>query len=401
MAQGPTVATPAAANPNPVSGTATSLSVLGASSAGESTLTYTWSGSGPASVSFAANGSNAAKNTTAHFQISGPYVLQALIQDTSGNSITSTVTVSVVQTATSMGITPQVASVPVNSTLQFAAVILDQFGNPIQSHGALGWNDLSNTQLQNACPPDFYQGQNYAFYYNCQNVIDAWNGGIADTARNRMIIWGGGHNNYYGNEVYSLNLGSGTPTLTRLNDPSPINTDPNSCPTTLADGKANTRETFNGLAYLPQVDLMYVFNGGLACENGRHAEDTWTLAMSTLTWQRMDPANGTTIPSQDTTGPTYQIAAYDPNTQTVFMDWANALWQYTYQTNTYALLNSNAFVPVGNTGVIDPSGGQGRAISSIYSIQTRRHAPARPIQTARKIPPITMVYTGVSSIFPA
>ena len=38
----PTVATPAAANPNPVTGTTTALSVLGADVEGESNLTYTW-----------------------------------------------------------------------------------------------------------------------------------------------------------------------------------------------------------------------------------------------------------------------------------------------------------------------------------------------------------------------
>ena len=46
----PTVAQPAAANPNPVTGTTTNLSVLGADDGGEANLTYTWSASGPAAV---------------------------------------------------------------------------------------------------------------------------------------------------------------------------------------------------------------------------------------------------------------------------------------------------------------------------------------------------------------
>ena len=50
----PAIATPAAASPNPVTGTSTSLSVLGAYAGGESNLTYTWSTTGtpPAAVSF-------------------------------------------------------------------------------------------------------------------------------------------------------------------------------------------------------------------------------------------------------------------------------------------------------------------------------------------------------------
>src|SRR5439155_1963500 len=69
--QPPTVAQPATANPNPVSGTFTNLSVLGADDGGEAALTYTWSVSGPFAVSFSANGTNAAKNTIATFSGAG------------------------------------------------------------------------------------------------------------------------------------------------------------------------------------------------------------------------------------------------------------------------------------------------------------------------------------------
>ncbi|TMA30520.1 MAG: hypothetical protein E6J88_05670, partial [Deltaproteobacteria bacterium] len=48
----PTVASPASASPNPVSGTTTNLTVLGADDGGEANLTYTWSPAGPAAVTF-------------------------------------------------------------------------------------------------------------------------------------------------------------------------------------------------------------------------------------------------------------------------------------------------------------------------------------------------------------
>ena len=69
----PTVATAAAATPATVTGTTTALSVLGADDAGESNLSYTWATTGtpPAAVNFSANGSNAAKNTTATFTKAG------------------------------------------------------------------------------------------------------------------------------------------------------------------------------------------------------------------------------------------------------------------------------------------------------------------------------------------
>src|SRR4051812_6066831 len=49
------------------SGVTRNLSVLGADSGGESTLTYHWSSTGPATPTFSSNNNNAAKNTMATF----------------------------------------------------------------------------------------------------------------------------------------------------------------------------------------------------------------------------------------------------------------------------------------------------------------------------------------------
>ena len=131
FAQGPTVVTPANANPNPVSGLATTLTVLGADPAGQANLTYTWSANGPAQVSFSPNGSNSAQTATATFQAAGSYAMQVLIQDPTGANITSNVAVTVTQTPATATITPPSASVVINATQQFAANILDQFGNAV------------------------------------------------------------------------------------------------------------------------------------------------------------------------------------------------------------------------------------------------------------------------------
>src|SRR5947199_1936996 len=61
----PTIATAAAASPNPVTtGTTTDLSVLGADDAGEANLTYTWAvTTGPPGTTFRPNRTNAAKHS--------------------------------------------------------------------------------------------------------------------------------------------------------------------------------------------------------------------------------------------------------------------------------------------------------------------------------------------------
>src|SRR5947209_20519883 len=49
------------------------------------------------------------------------------------------------------------------------------------------------------------------------NVIAAWGGGALDTQRNRLVLFGGGHGDYWGNEVYAFDIG--TLAWSRLTDP--------------------------------------------------------------------------------------------------------------------------------------------------------------------------------------
>src|SRR5215469_910179 len=150
-----TVATPAAASPNPVTATITPLTVLGADPGGESGLTYSWSASGPAPVAFSSNNSNSAKTTTATFQQAGNYNISVLIKNAGGATATSNVAVTVNQTVSKVTVSPSAATVAINSSQQFTATVLDQFGNTMAPPAAnTGWTDLTNTHLQSACPPD-------------------------------------------------------------------------------------------------------------------------------------------------------------------------------------------------------------------------------------------------------
>ena len=139
---GPSISSPAAANPNPVTGNATSLSVLGNDDGGEANLIYTWAASGtpPASVTFSANGSNAAKNTTATFTKAGNYTFQVTVADQSGLAVTSSVTLTVNQTLTSIVVSPTSATVNSSATQQFSATARDQFGTNLATQPTFAWS---------------------------------------------------------------------------------------------------------------------------------------------------------------------------------------------------------------------------------------------------------------------
>src|SRR5688500_2675426 len=54
-----------------------------------------------------------------------------------------------------------------------------------------------------------------------KGLMAAWSGGIYDTDRERLVVWGGGHNDYAGNEVYAFGpLNAAAPKWQRLTDPS-------------------------------------------------------------------------------------------------------------------------------------------------------------------------------------
>src|SRR5207253_834324 len=99
----PTVATAAASSPTLLAALPISdLTVLGADDGGESHLTYTWGvTAGPSGVTFGANGTNAAKSSTATFTQAGTYTFRVTIADQDGVTVTSSVVVPVQQHATS------------------------------------------------------------------------------------------------------------------------------------------------------------------------------------------------------------------------------------------------------------------------------------------------------------
>jgi len=140
----PTVAMAASATPNPSSGTSTLLSVLGGDDAGEANLTYAWTTtslpSGASPPTFSANGSNAAKNSTATFHKAGSYTFQVTVTDGGGLSITSSVNVTVNQTFTSININPPSVTVGSAGTAQFGATALDQFGDALPNQPAFDWS---------------------------------------------------------------------------------------------------------------------------------------------------------------------------------------------------------------------------------------------------------------------
>jgi hypothetical protein len=205
---------------------------------------------------------------------------------------------------------------------------------------ALGWYEIPHTQLSAICP----QNSSVLGNTGCAAVISAWNSGIADTEKNQLIFFGGGHRDYYGNEVYALDLNQLS--LKALTKPSAI-ANLESCPETYADGRPGARHTYNGLTYIATQRSLYLF-GGAKSPCGQMSDATWIFDLTTLEWTQKDPHHG------DTPAAAPGAAAdFDPSTGLVFMTDARAFFSYDPLSNTYKRLNSYYGVDYHLNGVID------------------------------------------------
>jgi hypothetical protein len=111
------------------------------------------------------------------------------------------------------------------------------------------WVEIPGTRLRDVAPPVSPGG-------NVSKIIDAWSGGAFDSAREWLLVWGGGHSDYGGNELYAFDLK--TLAWTRLTDPSV----PDRARTaTYPDGQPRARHTYNYVEYVPAWDRFVSFGG--------------------------------------------------------------------------------------------------------------------------------------------
>lgn len=160
--------------------------------------------------------------------------------------------------------------------------------------------------------------------------IFAWSGGAFDTANNRLLIWGGGHNDYYGNEIYAFDVRSMR--WQRSSEPSlgvvPDGRDAN------PDGTPNGRHSYSGLAYIAHAGRLFALGGALnSTSGGCGSRVTWTFSTATKKWMNQKATGA--VP------PTYcgDAATYDPVGRKLWWMESNSqgggLYAYDYDTNAW------------------------------------------------------------------
>ncbi|MBI2409500.1 hypothetical protein HYV30_00455 [Candidatus Kaiserbacteria bacterium] len=135
----------------------------------------------------------------------------------------------------------------------------------------------------------------------------AWSGGIFDPSRNRLVIWGGGHGDYAGNEIYAFDVNSlSWQRVTNPSTPYPFGNPPSN--PVNSDGTPASLHTYDGLAYLPGSDSLFAV-GGSKWPGGEPSNLTWTFNFGTSRWTKRADAP---YPGVDL------VTAYDPASGKVY-----------------------------------------------------------------------------------
>ena len=208
-------------------------------------------------------------------------------------------------------------------------------------------------------------------------VIHSWSGGALDSQRDRLLVFGGGHTAYAGNEVYAFDLNSLS--WERLTDPSSIAGFDNTT-NTYPDGNPVSVHSYDQLEYDPFADKLFAF-GGSMYKTGSNTRGSFTFNPNTNTWTQVSEIPGKGY--SEILGLSL-TSAYDPESKKIYVGGAWGIATYDVATDVWQILNvayGTWALPNGLTAALDYKRRKfiqiGRGYSFIWDISQAK--PSREI----------------------
>lgn len=197
---------------------------------------------------------------------------------------------------------------------------------PIEDLQPGNWLEIPNSKLRAVLPSPLPSGNPYM-------IMAAWSGGAYDTKRNRLIVWGGGHNDYCGNELYVFDVPGSR--WIRL-------TNPTSNPPSV--------HSYDQLEYLPEQDRFFAAGGSICSSGGFATGETWFFNFDTNSWEQKANMPGPL-------GELWELAMdtdYDPVSKRVILVGYKESGDYDPATNRWTAHGNDFFRNLGHSGALDP-----------------------------------------------
>lgn len=165
--------------------------------------------------------------------------------------------------------------------------------------------------------------------------VMAYSGGAFDTKRNALLVWGGGHGDYFGNELYRLDLDTlDLHKWMRVWGPDPLYTSlppmtcgssgKSDCESWIGESFPSTglqtpssRHSYDSLVYVPQIDSMLTFSG-IISPQGSGSKSIWKFDFET-------PGHPWTLYENTLYYSEIATTAYDPARQVVYAQTSSRL----------------------------------------------------------------------------
>ena len=177
-----------------------------------------------------------------------------------------------------------------------------------------------------------------------RSVTAAWSGAALDTKRNVLIITGGGHTDYGGNEVYEFDIAARK--WSRATEPSAMKPLAQPGRYAVVDSEAPvSSHTYDGLVYLPLSGQLFKYGGSYYRSGELYDTHAYLYNPVERRWKR-----GAKAP--------YQVlevtSDYDAKNNKVIVGTGGGLMEYQVATDTWKLLPQNDPVQPMGAGTIDP-----------------------------------------------
>lgn len=182
------------------------------------------------------------------------------------------------------------------------------------------WEEIAGSQLANHVPHPVPPG-----VAGLNGIMQNWSGAVFDSRRNRLVIWGGGHTGYAGNELYGFDVIARR--WTRIWGPTPNAQIPlHGSEEVYGDGNPAARHTYDNIVYDPVADALWS-NGGAPWRLGGPTIATWRFSFKQGRWERLADGPLRNIFSQTAYDPVERLIIKRENHGVHYYDPASDQWR--------------------------------------------------------------------------